>query len=211
MYSKHRLEMLSDAVFAIAMTLLILDLKAPTDVAPGQLVSTLMHEKSSYLSLVLTFMLSASMWAFQHRLFEVTESIDKVSLVLTFIFLGGVSILPFSTSLLSHYYSADPAASVFYVGVLFLTSSSLSLQYEWSRWKRHLHPDRASNSLRLELFAGAVFMGYAIVILRSTYPERNKVFLLLGAVLISPLVRRLSKFQFSKTFQQIAHRKRTTN
>jgi uncharacterized membrane protein len=74
MYSKHRLEMLSDAVFAIAMTLLILDLKAPTDVAPGQLVSTLMHEKSSYLSLVLTFMLSASMWAFQPRLFEVTES-----------------------------------------------------------------------------------------------------------------------------------------
>jgi uncharacterized membrane protein len=203
MYSKHRLEMLSDAVFAIAMTLLILDLKVPMGVAPGQLAAALMHEEASWFSFVLTFMLSATMWALQHRLFDITEKIDKSSLIFTFVFLGGVSILPFSTSLLGHYYVADRTAAVFYACVLFLISAALTLQFEWSRWKQHLRLGGTATTLRLELHSGTVLMGCAIAIFGLAHSDRSEFFLIAGAVLLSTLIARIEKLKSWKTARMV--------
>ncbi len=55
MFSKRRIEALSDGVFAIAMTLLILDLKVPLDTPPGQLGAALLHDVASWVSFMVTF------------------------------------------------------------------------------------------------------------------------------------------------------------
>jgi uncharacterized membrane protein len=97
MYSKHRLEGLSDGVFAVAMTLLIFDLKVPTDTASGQLGAALAKDGASWVSFLVTFGLAAQFWSFQHRVFDRIEKLTVSSVALTFTFLCFVSLLPFTT------------------------------------------------------------------------------------------------------------------
>lgn len=78
MYSKHRIEALSDAVFAIAMTLLILDIKVPDAGFPGGLAAALKHELHDWVSFLITFALTSIFWIFQHRVFERIEEFRAV-------------------------------------------------------------------------------------------------------------------------------------
>ena len=103
MFSKQRLETLSDGIFAIVMTLLVLDLKVPLDVPAGQLAHALLQEASTWASFAITFILAARYWTIQHRLFNLLEKVQPRTVVTTFIFLSLITILPFSTSLWGHY------------------------------------------------------------------------------------------------------------
>ena len=103
MFSKQRLETLSDGIFAIVMTLLVLDLKVPLDVPASQLAHALLQEASTWASFAITFILAARYWTIQHRLFNLLEKVQPRTVVTTFIFLSLITILPFSTSLWGHY------------------------------------------------------------------------------------------------------------
>jgi len=114
MFSKQRIETLSDGIFAIVMTLLVLDLKVPLDVPAGQLAHTLLQEAPTWASFAITFILAARYWTIQHRLFNLLEKIQPRTVVTTFIFLSLVTILPFSTSLWGHYLN-NPLAFFLYI------------------------------------------------------------------------------------------------
>jgi len=114
MFSKQRIETLSDGIFAIVMTLLVLDLKVPLDVPAGQLAHALLQESPTWASFVITFILAARYWTLQHRLFNLLEKIRPRTVVTTFIFLSLITILPFSTSLWGHYLN-DPLAFFLYI------------------------------------------------------------------------------------------------
>jgi len=114
MFSKQRLETLSDGIFAIVMTLLVLDLKVPLDVPAGQLAHALLQEAHTWASFVITFILAARYWTIQHRLFNLLEKVQPRTVVTTFIFLSLVTILPFSTSLWGHYLN-DSLAFFLYI------------------------------------------------------------------------------------------------
>jgi len=103
MFSKQRLEALSDCIFSIAMTLLVLDLKVPTDVPTGQLGHALLQQSSTWISFVITFILAARYWTLQHRLLNLIENIQARTVTTSFIFLFLITLLPFSTSLWGHH------------------------------------------------------------------------------------------------------------
>jgi uncharacterized membrane protein len=131
MFSKHRLEALSDGIFAIVMTLLILDLKVPLDIPAGHLGQAVLQQSHEWASFLITFLLAARYWTLQHRLFELIEKIQPRTVVTTFIFLLLVTILPFSTSLWGHYLN-DPLAFFLYIlnqvliGIVVLTEMLLA-------------------------------------------------------------------------------------
>ena len=114
MFSKQRLETLSDGIFAIVMTLLVLDLKVPLDVPASQLAHALLQEASTWASFAITFILAARYWTVQHRLFNLIEKVHPRTVVTTFIFLSLITILPFSTSLWGHYLN-DSLAFFLYI------------------------------------------------------------------------------------------------
>ena len=95
MFSKHRIEALSDAIFAIVMTLLVLDLKVPETIGPGGLLHALAADRATWASFFLTFLLASVFWVLQHQVFDLLEAISHQTLIPTFVFLGFVTILPF--------------------------------------------------------------------------------------------------------------------
>jgi TMEM175 potassium channel family protein len=97
----------SDAVFAIAITLLALELRVPeipTDPASGQeLAAKLLELWPGFVSFVLSFWLVGSYWIAHHRHFRYLRGYDRRVLVVNLLFLMWVVLVPFSTSLLGEY------------------------------------------------------------------------------------------------------------
>ena len=99
---KNRLESFSDGVFAIVITLLVLELKLP-DVAYGALHQSLAGLLPSIGAYVLSFLLVGMYWVFHHYAFTLLESVDGVLLWLNILFLLFISFMPFPTMMLGRY------------------------------------------------------------------------------------------------------------
>jgi uncharacterized membrane protein len=94
-----RLEAFSDGVFAIAITLLILEIKIPgydTD-----LKAQLLRQWPSYLGFFISFAFIGIMWINHHRLFTHIKKTDDILLLLNLLLMLGVCIIPFTTALLA--------------------------------------------------------------------------------------------------------------
>jgi uncharacterized membrane protein len=99
-----RLEAFSDGVFAIAITLLVLNLKVPDPGAlKGSLLNFLASQWPTYLSYIISFSFILIMWANHHYLFRYIKRTDQNFLLINGLLLLFVTIVPFPTSLLATY------------------------------------------------------------------------------------------------------------
>jgi uncharacterized membrane protein len=121
-----RLEAFSDAVLAIAITLLVLDLKVPS---PGQgghtLAWNLAREWPAYAAYVLSFLVIGIMWVNHHSLFAQVERVDRPLLFTNLLLLIGIAVLPFPTALFAEYVNrggtdSHVAAAVYSVTMVFI-------------------------------------------------------------------------------------------
>ena len=94
-----RIEAFSDGVFAIAITLLILEIKIPA--GSGPLSEQLIRQWPSYLSFLISFTFVGIMWINHHRLFTHIARSDDVLLILNLLLLLGVVVVPFPTAVLA--------------------------------------------------------------------------------------------------------------
>jgi len=103
-----RLEALSDGVFAIAITLLVLDLAVParTPVRNGGLGSALAHQWPSYFAYLVSFLVIGIIWVNHHTMFSKVGLVDRPVLFANLALLLVVSALPFPTRLLAEYLTA---------------------------------------------------------------------------------------------------------
>ena len=95
-----RVEAFSDGVFAIAITLLILEIKVPS-AGSGQLAAQLLRQWPSYVSFVISFAFIGIMWMNHHRLFTHIKRSDDLLLIFNLLLLLGVTWVPFPTSVLA--------------------------------------------------------------------------------------------------------------
>lgn len=95
-----RTEAFSDGVFAIAVTLLVLDLHVP-HVGPGGLAAALGALWPTYAAYVVSFGTIGIIWINHHAVFDRLDRVDRPLLFLNLLFLLTVTVLPFPTSLMS--------------------------------------------------------------------------------------------------------------
>lgn len=95
-----RVEAFSDGVFAIVITLLILEIKIPNP-NTGKLSVLLLRHWPSYVSFVISFVFIGIMWTNHHRLFTHIRRSDHGLLLLNLLLLLGVCIVPFPTAVLA--------------------------------------------------------------------------------------------------------------
>jgi uncharacterized membrane protein len=94
-----RVEAFSDGVFAIAITLLVLELKVPH--GDQALARRLLDQWPSYGAFLTSFATIGIMWLNHHRLFAMIHRVDQALLVLNGLLLLGVTITPFPTALVA--------------------------------------------------------------------------------------------------------------
>jgi uncharacterized membrane protein len=100
-----RLEAFSDGVFAIAATLLVLELRVPTDSA--DLVGSLLELWPAYAAYLVSFLTIGIIWVNHHTLLEHCRRVDRRFLYLNLLLLVAVGIVPFPTSLVDQYIRSE--------------------------------------------------------------------------------------------------------
>jgi len=143
-----RIEAFSDGVFAIAITLLILELRVPHDLTASGLRAALVDEWPSYAAYLVSFATIGIMWINHHRLFGLIRRVDHALLILNGLLLLTISVVPFPTSLLASYLGHDAGRLVagIYSGwfvVIALTFTGL--------WRYAASPVRQPPLLRVPL------------------------------------------------------------
>jgi uncharacterized membrane protein len=101
--TKARLEAFSDGVFAIAITLLVLDLRVPQGLAEGGLWAALRAAWPSYCAYLTSFLVIGIMWVNHHGVFERARAVDRPVLFANLALLLLVSVLPFPTRLVAEF------------------------------------------------------------------------------------------------------------
>jgi uncharacterized membrane protein len=108
-----RIVFFSDAVFAIAITILVLDIRVPDSLSPTELPAEVLSLWPKYLSYVISFLVLAIYWQAHHRVFKPIRGYDGTLLWLNFLFLMAVAFLPFPTSLLGEYGGQQVSVAVY--------------------------------------------------------------------------------------------------
>jgi len=140
-----RVEAFSDGVFAIAITLLILDLHVPDATPAGTLAGALAHQWPSYVAYVMSFSVILVMWVNHHRIFSLLSRADHPLLYWNGLLLMLISIVPFPTALLAKYPGTRLAAGIYAAHGLLIALAFTALWRYAIRGGHLLHPhhDRA--------------------------------------------------------------------
>ena len=168
MSDKARVEAFSDGVLAIAITLLVLELRVPTS-TPDGLAHALAQEWSSYAAYLLSFVVIGIMWVNHHAMFNRITKVDRPLLLLNLHLLLWIAVLPFPTALVArfirHGHDARVAMAV-YSGVMTATSVAWALLWLWiTRDARLLHRDIDPRAARASTrrFTAGLFV-YAVTV-----------------------------------------------
>jgi len=131
-----RIEAFSDGVFAIAITLLILEIRVPPQTAEGVLRDALLGLWPSYLAFLASFMTIGVMWLNHHRLFILINKKDDGLIALNLLLLLGITWLPFPTALLAEHllgpHVDEQAAAVVYAGSFFAISVVFNVMWRYA-------------------------------------------------------------------------------
>jgi TMEM175 potassium channel family protein len=165
---KSRTEAFSDGVFAIAITLLIIEVRPPHSGA-GDLAGDLANQWPSYSAYVVSFAIIGIIWVNHHDIFERIVTVDRPLLFLNLLLLLTVAFLPFPTALLGEYIrkgdNAHIAAAVYSANMTLIGLAFLAIWTYLARVPSLLAPDVGTEgALRARRAAaiGPVAYGFSI-------------------------------------------------
>lgn len=136
-----RLEAFSDGVIAVAITLLVLDLKVPEPETGKSLADGLVALWPNLLAYVISFVAIGVMWLNHHTMFKRLARVDHSIMVLNLFLLLCIVTLPFSTSLLSTYLNVpgDETLAAIVHACSFLVASILFITLQHHVLSRRAH------------------------------------------------------------------------
>jgi uncharacterized membrane protein len=199
----ERIAFFSDAVFAIAITLMIIEIHPPL-IEKGDTEAIAWHKFQEklpeFLGLLVSFMLIGGTWLRHHTLFKYADKYDRRFILLNLVLLFTIILFPFSTSFLfnSIFHGAVTRLQIyFYLGVPFLSTLVLYIMY---RDVHNNHIGRiADNGFKVSLFSHkAMILSFALTILWIIFvPLKNHYWgyflLYIGPAMIMNYRRKLKK------------------
>ncbi len=195
---KQRLEAFSDGVLAIAITLLVLEIKVPTE--GHGLGQALLEEWRVYLSYVVSFVFIGGWWISHSNLTRFVKAGTGASFRLNLLALFFVSVIPFTTSLMGAHTRDEGArvATVVFGVDLLLASLMLSLLGRYLASRRDLVADEVA-AVDLEAFVRGRWWGMgllALAIVVATLEPRVAVGLYLASTaffIFEPLIPHMGR------------------
>ena len=150
-----RIEAFSDGVFAIAITLLLLEIHIP-DAETGRtggLLLALGDLWPSYVGYVISFVTIGIMWTNHHSIFTLVRRSDRYFMLINVAFLMGISFLPFPTAVLAEYLPEPEQrriAVAFYSATLIVIALLFNALWRYAVWGGHLlQPNADRKAMRV--------------------------------------------------------------
>ena len=185
-----RLEAFSDGVIAIAITLLVLEVRVPhvEEGGASALWGALRGLWPQYLGYLTSFVIIGIMWANHHNIFRHIARTDHYFVLINLLFLLFVAFIPFPTALLTEYltHPGERVGGIVYSGWILLTALSYNLLWRYpSRGGRLLEPDadpRGVESITRRFRLGPP--AYLVAFLLSFVSTIGSLVVLLGLALL---------------------------
>ena len=190
----ERLIFFSDAVFAIAITLLALEIRLPETeglLNNAELVSQLSGMWHEYLAYIISFLVIGTFWMAHHRKYRYIKRYDDRLLFLNLLMLMVIAFIPFPSSIISKY--PDRSATIFYA--LTMVMAGVLLAGNWwyaSHNNRLVDPDMDAKQRKRQfispLLTSAIFLlsigiafldetlarvSWLLILLASWYANKN--------------------------------------
>ncbi len=121
---KNRIEMLTDGIFAVAMTLLVLDIKPPVHLrleTSEALIDHLAVLEHSFVMYAISFVVLAMFWMGHHLQFHFVRRVDRQLLWINLVFLLVAVVVPFSTNLVGDHGHLQLPIVLYAINLLVLT------------------------------------------------------------------------------------------
>jgi uncharacterized membrane protein len=118
-----RLETFSDGVFAIAATLLIIDIGVPA--GGGSLAHELLHLWPAYAGYGVSFVTIGIMWINHHAVFNLIDRTDRTFLTINVVFLMMIAFVPFPTHVLAAHLHHDAKTAAFFYGLTMVLMATM--------------------------------------------------------------------------------------
>jgi uncharacterized membrane protein len=177
-FRTNRMEAFSDGVFAIAITLLVLEIAVPAG-SESDLLGAVLHEWPSYLAYLVSFSTVGAVWVGHAVITEFLVRATPVLIRLNLLLLMVVSFLPFPTKLLAEYIGADGpervAATIYGLNLL-LVAVLLSVLWRYAVRESLIRSETAEKDVKLitrRLTPVLAVLGYLIIEVYNLIPIRD--------------------------------------
>lgn len=198
----HRSEALTDGIYAVAMTLLVIELKVPEAAlhTAAQMADALIALQAKAFAWLISFFVLAIFWTAHHRVFSHVRRADSKLVWLNLVQLAFVSLMPFSCALIGEK-GVLLAQVVYSVNMTMLGITGL-----WIVRYVHRHPELGSEPMPLATYKGArlrigglILISVVAVALAAFVPwtgAGNMAFMLMAV--ISPISRRMEQREIGR-------------
>ena len=165
-----RVEAFSDGVFAIAITLLIIEVHVPGHSHSETLGHQLLRLWPSYLGYLTSFLTIGVMWINHHHVFSLISRVDRTMLLLNTTLLLMVAFVPFPTAVLAQFIETDGAraAAVLYGATLTVTAINFFAWWRYASTNRRLIdaevPDSVIDDVTRAYTPGTLLYGTAMAL-----------------------------------------------
>lgn len=191
----NRIEALTDGIFAVAMTLLVLNLKLPqggVEDVEADLLGLITGHSHVFSNYAMSFLLAAVFWIQHHQQSSVIKRTDRNHIWLNIILLMFVSLIPFSTSLINDYHD-DWMASIFFGMNMFILGSLFYVNWDYAT-KNHrlvalsLDPHRIAVGKKRGAVTPIISL-FAMALALVDAPLSSLAYLLIPVILFHPTFR----------------------
>jgi uncharacterized membrane protein len=153
--SPERVAALTDGVFAIVLTILVLEIAVPEDLSSQSLLGTLEGLRPTLVAWIISFLITGVFWVVHRDLFSRVKAVNRDLVWLNLLFLLTVSLIPFAASVLGKY-PEEPIALHLYGAVMIAATVMRTVVY-WYVIHRPalLWPDETTDRARVGLAISA--------------------------------------------------------
>ena len=162
-FGAARLEAFSDGVFAIVITLLVLELHVPEVHSSQELLNGLQSLLPKFVSFVVSFIYVTIYWINHHQLFHLIKKADRGIFWLNSLFLMCLTFIPFPTALIGSY-PHDRVAVIFYGLAMMATAISFVLMKSYIFFSEGLIESGHAKPAVLYLIAGPLLYLIAVLL-----------------------------------------------
>ncbi len=148
--------MLSDGVFAIVLTILVLELKVPHGLEHKSLGEAIHELRPTFLAWIVSFLITGMYWVAHRDLFARVRTVNRDLVWLNLLFLLPCALIPFAASVLGEYPDESKAIQVYGIVVIVVSVMRLLLYWFIVRHPALLWPGSVSDRSALGLVLGLV-------------------------------------------------------